>query len=81
MVGISQADRPSISGMVTRGDDPPIGVTWLDEGKGQRIRIGLRATEFCLDSDDFALVSFQNADLTDERFVEIVKGDDLPTDV
>jgi hypothetical protein len=81
MVGIAQADPPPVSGIVTRGDDLPIGVTWVDEGKGQRILIGLRATEFCLGSDDFALVSFQDVDLTDERFVQIVKGDDLPTDV
>ena len=80
MVGVVQADPPPVSGIVTRGEIP-LGVSWIDEAKGQRILIGLRATEFCSGSEDFALVSFQDVDLTEERFVEIVKGDDLPTDV
>jgi hypothetical protein len=80
MVGIAQADPPPVSGVVTRGEID-YGVTWVDENKGLRILIGLDVRDYCNGSDDFAIVSFQDIDLTDERFVEIVKGDDHPADV
>lgn len=73
------ANAPAVSGIVIRGEEP-FATTWFDPNAGTRVVIGVDPVQFC-GGAGFEVVPFQDAILSDGRFVRLLQGRAMTTSV
>ena len=73
------ANAPDVSGIVVRGEEP-FATTWVDPNAGTRVVIGVDPVQFC-GGASFEVVPFQDAILSDGRFVRLLQGTGMATSV